>query len=452
MTRGFALAAIVGLAVGSVAHPLFAGGAGFFNNRAVGGISINTEGVVAATSPADKAGLLKQMREQIKPAQGQLGKASKLRMVSLKALDAAAKQAIERNAGKLPAEMEYLAGLQRIEYVFVYPELNDIVLAGPAEGWKVSDSAPTVVGAESGMPTLKLDDLLVALRYTASAQRKGGITCSIDPTEEGRRRFEQFMSRQNQFSPRVLRGIEDALGPQRITVTGVPDSSHFARVLVASDFRMKRYAMGLEEAPIRGLPSFLSLMKSTGKVPQNMMPRWWLAADFKTIERTEDMLAWHLPSAGVKCQTEDDFIGADGAVEGSGGKNPIAARWAKLMTEKYDELAAKDPVFRDLRNVMNLCVVAALIHKHGLLERAECELPTLLAEDGNLMYNRFDVPRQVATQTSFVKTGRTYIITASGGVDVNAFEVTEGAKLEPKLTEKLTVAIAPPGNSWWWDK
>ena len=35
--------------------------------------------------------------------------------------------------------MRYLAGLQHIQYVFVYPDQHDIVLAGPA---KVGKSTP----------------------------------------------------------------------------------------------------------------------------------------------------------------------------------------------------------------------------------------------------------------------------------------------------------------------
>ena len=39
----------------------------------------------------------------------------------------------------------FLGGLQRIEYVLVYPDRQDIVLAGPGEGWMV-DEMGTVVG------------------------------------------------------------------------------------------------------------------------------------------------------------------------------------------------------------------------------------------------------------------------------------------------------------------
>jgi hypothetical protein len=37
--------------------------------------------------------------------------------------------------------------------------------------------------------------------------------------------------------------MKEAFGPQKITITGVPANSHFARVLTAADYRMKRLAM-----------------------------------------------------------------------------------------------------------------------------------------------------------------------------------------------------------------
>ena len=57
------------------------------------------------------------------------------------------------------------------------------------------------------------------------------------------------------------RQMEEAVGPQTITVTGVPATSHFARVIVAADFRMKRLAMNFEPAPVDGMPSFLTMLK-----------------------------------------------------------------------------------------------------------------------------------------------------------------------------------------------
>ena len=153
-------------------------------------------------------------------------------------------------------------GLQRVKYVLVYPEQQDIVLAGPAEGWRV-DSLGSVVGATSGRPVLTLDDLMVALRVAESSNRSG-ISCSIDPTPEGLQRMQQLRRHSvQQQGPQVAgRQMEEAVGPQTITVTGVPATSHFARVIVAADFRMKRLAMDFEPAPVDGMPSFLDMVKS----------------------------------------------------------------------------------------------------------------------------------------------------------------------------------------------
>ena len=106
-----------------------------------------------------------------------------------------------------------------------------------------------------------LDDLLIALRSVENARRVG-VSCSIDPTTSGRQALNRYLSRQGRFRPSMVREIEQVMGPQQITITGVPAESHFARVLVASDYRMKRYAMHFEPAPLKGMPSFLEMMKA----------------------------------------------------------------------------------------------------------------------------------------------------------------------------------------------
>jgi len=51
-----------------------------------------------------------------------------------------------------------------------YPEQQDIVLAGPGEGWKITEQG-AVVGRTNGLPMLTLDDLLVAFRTTQQARQ-----------------------------------------------------------------------------------------------------------------------------------------------------------------------------------------------------------------------------------------------------------------------------------------
>src|SRR6185503_10162277 len=74
-------------------------------------------------------------------------RASELRKISLNRLEAAALEKLAAGE-KLTDEMRYLVGLTRIKYVFFYPDTNDIVVAGPAEGW-ADDLSGRVRGVES---------------------------------------------------------------------------------------------------------------------------------------------------------------------------------------------------------------------------------------------------------------------------------------------------------------
>src|SRR5262249_10184276 len=151
-------------------------------------------------------------------------------------------------------EVQNLAGLLRVRYVFVDRERRDIILAGPAEGWKVGPQG-AIVGRKSGAPTLQLDDLVFALR-TAEAAKDEAISCSIDPTPEGVQRFTRLSkSLGPSLTDATLRRLEEAVGPQQITIHGVPEDSRFARVMVAADILMKRLALGFARPAVADSPS-----------------------------------------------------------------------------------------------------------------------------------------------------------------------------------------------------
>src|SRR5574340_942546 len=207
----------------------------FSATRAVGGIAIDTDGILQNATADDRAKLANLRAEALQEIPGDLGQWTELRKVSLASLEAALGKAAKEGQ-PLPDEIKYLAGLQQVRYVFVYPEKHDIVLAGPGEGWKV-DGQGNVIGATTGRPVMLLDDLLVALR-TARKAADGGISCSIDPTQEGLQQLQQHVRNLRTIGnpQQTAAGIEQALGPQKISVHGVPDESHFARVLVAADY------------------------------------------------------------------------------------------------------------------------------------------------------------------------------------------------------------------------
>jgi hypothetical protein len=415
--------------------------------QSVGGVSISADGALAQPDLKVTKELREQYLKELLPAAPQLNQHVELRKISLRAIEDAIAKSGKNLSFQMPDEIRFLAGIQRLQYIFVYPDRNDIVLAGPGEGWKIDERA-NIVGVTSGRPVLQLEDLLVALRSVENA-RQGGITVSIDPTPEGRRQFEQFMRSQKTFTPEVLEGIEKALGQQQVTITGVPGTSRFARMLTASDYKMKRIAMKLDESPIPGLPSFLDLVKKGGAKITNMMPRWWMACNYEPMAKGEDGLAWELRGPGVKVLTEDEVIGADGGVAGTGKTNPVAQKWANLMTEHYDELSAKEPIFGELRNLMDLCVIAALIEKEDLLAKARLSIPTLQGKQNKLELVYWPQPKTVATQCSFLKRDREYIITASGGVEIASWQAASKSVVNPAVGQLREKAASVSSKLWW---
>lgn len=432
--------AVLGVAL----NPAQAQFGGFGRNAGVGGVKIDADGVVSNPQVGELQELRSAWQKGLEQVPADLQKWAELRFVSLKQIEA--EVAAARAANKpIPEVVAYLAGLQRVRYVLVYPELNDIVLAGPAEGWKVDDQG-NVVGATSGRPVLTIDDLMVALRV-AEAANASGISCSIDPTPEGIQRMQQLSSsRQLSSNPQVAsKQMQEAVGPQSITVTGVPATSHFARVIVAADFRMKRLAMNIEPSPVDGMPGFLTLLR--GRTANNMMPRWWIAPNYEPLERDQNGFAWELKGQGVRCMTEQDFMDSAGQKQHSGKADPTAQKWADTFTQKFEELAREDSTFGQLRNVMDLAVVGALIAKERLAERAGFAAPNLMSEQP---IAEFPAPRSVPSQASFVKAGRSWIVSVSGGVQIFPWQVADRTQVSSSLA--TTLGEKPAGKSWYWQK
>ncbi len=412
--------------------------------QAVGGIAVDANGVVEAPTIEDEATLAGLRESALAAVPEDLQAFTDLRAVSLKQLEA--EVASHQAAGtELPESVRYLAGLQRVKYVFVYPEQNDIVIAGPAEGWRV-DHLGNVVGATTGRPVLLLEDLVVALR-TRDVDQLEAISCSIDPTPEGMQRLRNVMRRiRSMGNPdQTMAAIEEALGPQVVSVTGVPGTSHFARTMVAADFRMKRLAMGFEPSPVGDMPSFMQMLASS-RGSTSATPRWWLAPKYEPLARDAAGLAWELRGQGVQCLTEEDHFNSAGVRQSSSKAGATATAWANNFTENFNELADHDSSFGSLRNAMDLAVVAALLDKQGLFEKAGLELPELTH---TFVLSEYYAPRKVNSKANFVKRRNDFVVSASGGVQLLPWKVADEFEEVASVGDVRKELSAPSGN-WTW--
>ncbi|WP_146460504.1 DUF1598 domain-containing protein [Rubripirellula tenax] len=420
--------------------------------RSVGGVMIDAAGVVRSATNDEKQEFAGVLRQTIQPADGALNEATELRMISLSGLQKAISER-DQTGQPISEDIEFLAGLQRIDYVFVDEDKHDVVIAGPAEPWKLLDDG-SVVGTVSGDSTMRLADLVVAMR-SVEAAREAGISCSIEPTPEGRRRLQQMLSRvklrPGQNPVALEASMKEAFGPQMIQLTGIPADSRFARTMVAADFEMKRVAMGLAPSPVAGLPSYLEMAKN-GRQGAGSNPRWWMACDYDAMAKSDDGLAWKLSGRRVKTMTEQDLVSADGTVAAGGRTDKMAQAWADKMTDSFAQLAKEIPVFADLENAMDLTVVATLIVQERLGEKAGLDLSTLSQTENSIELASYGVPRSVDPQCSFIHGRNGWVVTASGGVDIDAFSIVQKQSAMPELAQSRQAALASATDRWWWNQ
>jgi hypothetical protein len=412
---------------------------------AVGGISIDADGIVRNLDRGALESLAAERRQAL-AADGLPREPGGLRKVSLARI-----AAVVAAGQPLPTDVLYLGGLERITHIFVDPDGHDIVLAGPADKPTV-DTSGTVVGATHGRPLLLLEDLVVALR-AIDQSRAGGMKCSIDPTPQGIAALQAFLAAQRTIGPdpaAIFRGMEDALGPQVVSVGGVPADSRFARVLVAADYRMKRIGMGLEPSGIRELPSYLALVSPGAKAAA--LPRFWLEAEYDPIARDADELAWRLAGGRMKCLSESDAFGGGAVQRGQGRGDGAAEKWCAAMTTQYAALAAKHPVFAELENCVDLAVVAALIHGRQLAARAGLDLAPLVDAEA-LPLPRYEVPARVPTVATGVRKGKTWVLSASGGIQFQPWQFAAEIVADADIAAPRATALAAKSatQKCWWD-
>ena len=196
-----------------------------------------------------------------------------------------------RHASRSMPSMLTLAGLQRVRYVFVYPESGDVVLAGPAGDWKVDADGRIRVGTRLDEPVVRLDDLLVLLRR---GQRRPTVTLgarSIRGRRRSRRRKRFWRRRaRSRLQPgqrkKWLGDLRDTVGQQDIEIFGVDPASRVASVLVEADYHMKLIGMGLADG-VDGVESYLaSIRVPAGESPPPMsVLRWWFALNYDAIRQ-----------------------------------------------------------------------------------------------------------------------------------------------------------------------
>ena len=439
-------------------------GQGGGQNQQTGGIFIDAEGVVRLPETEGlSAQLLKERREAFvgRSLTADLSAFSERRCVSLRLLEQECQRQLERQEPGLSAAVRYLAGLQRIDYLFVDQQSRDIVLAGPAEGF-APDFQGRMVGLTTGRPPLHLEDLVVALN--SAFLSRSAIGCSIDPEPSRMVRMREFIRKNSSATSaataaRRYRQMAEILGLQSVSVFGVPGESHFAHVLVEADFRMKRISLGVEPSGVRGLQSHLSLLRPQG----NSIQRWWFVPYYEALNASEDRTAYQLLGQRAQLLAQEEIAQDDGERTNAAFTRASTERFAKMFTEHFPELAKKSPVFAEMQNLFDLAVIAALLRKESLPQRLGWEMSLFLGEADRLV-GTYAVPRQVDSTSTFRRANRGMILGLVGGVTIRPDEILGRVETPADPAQRLNGlrqdALRGIGGGdgqpstdsrWWWD-
>jgi len=427
----------------------------------VAGVYVDAEGVLRRIEDAEPERLDALRRvSRGRSSTGDPRTFSELRKVSLTRLEREVQ--LRWMAGQSPDEaMGRLAGLTRIRYVFLYPDTRDIVIAGPAAGW-TTDALGNSVSDRDGAPVLRLDDLVVLMRGSADAD--GAFGCSIDPRPEHLERTRRFLDASAATPLRADRRdawigeLRERLGRQDVSVFGIDPRSRPARVLVEADYRMKRVGIGLEPGPL-GVPSYLEMAAAEEAGESMAVLRWWFAMHYDAVRTNADRSAFSMEGPAVRVLSENEWLTERGRRVPTGGSDDKSQRFADAFNRHYDAIAAKYPVYAELRGLFDLALAARLIDRESLRDRADWHAPHFSDAERFVVPNDAP-PREVDSVANHRVVNQKRIVAAvSGGVHARPSRWTDPQAIQADSTGRVAYEYrnqSPaerrvPERNWWWD-
>jgi len=238
----------------------------------------------------------------------------------------------------------------------------------------------------------------------------------------------------------------------------VPSNTRVAQVLVEADYRMKLIGVAKLDAG-KNIPNYFDLLKAAGQIKGGQLDvlRWWLTMKYSAIIHNPDRTFFEIQGGSVMAQSENQFLNAQGQHVPTGISEPVNRRFVENLTNHYGELAQRDPVFADLRNIFDMALVAALCRQEHLHQRAGWDLGTF-APGGDYHPAVVQAPTVVESVLNHrsYNGGRDIVVQVAGGVQADIAGIARDqsiAKEDAGLNDVAKRGKNPalPDGRWWWD-
>jgi hypothetical protein len=389
------------------------------------GVQVDANGVLRSRTSEPDA----RLAELWKNAKT-LQKDGKFLYVSLPRLFAEARRSIERGKG-LPSDLRYLGGLTRLQYVFVYPDSKDLVVAGPSEPVDARE-AYRPLGKITGRPVLHLEDLVTALRAFGPGRNPDRLGCDIEVTPEIR---ERVNARIQSVGPaarlvgfrKVCDQIAEAGGFQPVKYFGLEPTTRFAFVCVEADYRLKQLGLGLLPSPVAKVESYRSLILQ----PEKEF-RFSLESNYDALAASPDGLAFELRGPSLK--VNGGLLGhPESTVQ---DLSPAGKRFVASCNENFDALIRHLVSWADLCNLGDLSVLAALVGGDGLAEKAGWDLSWILDPKGYPV-TEMNAPTSAAVLCNYTTSGSNAVF-LTGGIWIKPAEWAAKRASDERLAGKAS--------------
>ena len=409
------------------------------------------------------------------PTNSSVNETSKLRTISLNRIEDAI--AAAANTGRpLSEELQNLAGIYRIDYVFIDEQNDDVLIAGPAGAWRTNTSG-RAVSVESGFPTLQLDDLIVCLMNAFTDDGKFG--CTIVPKPSALKSAQKFLASTTKMGTgrKWRESLRAAVGKQEVIVHGVSPDSGVAETIVDADYLMKKIGMGLEPS-IDQCPSYFDRVEDNPAAAKDQtLIRWWFTMAYDALVKDANDRVFQFSGNSIKVLSENELLDQQGRRVHTGVSDDPTAGFAEDFSQHIERLSEKHPVFASLKNVFDLALVANIVKKYDVRNRLKWER-RFGAESADSVPNSNERTQYVLASHeynsevdsimnfetfNFKKGGKRFrrtMVGVSGGVEFDFSRLLKNLKIaeqsQSQFPQMLLVNASKPHLQnqsivWWWD-
>jgi hypothetical protein len=176
---------------------------------------------------------------------------------------------------------------------------------------------------------------------------------------------------------------------------------------------------------------------------------------YDALVHSPDRTSFEIQGSSVLVQSENQFVNAQGQHLPTGVSEPVNVQFAQNFTRHYNELAQRDPVFADLRNIFDMALVAALCRQENLHEKSEWDLGSF-GPAGLYQPAVVDAPVVVESVMNHRMYGQNIVVQVAGGVQTDMVGVVRDRKLAKEdaaldnVAQRAKLPAVPEGR-WWWD-